>query len=217
MADMESSTFIANDEWTDYLNREAAALHSEFVEAFEDYYTSQTTFTLSAGTNTLALPADFWKIRGVDYQIDAGNQTWREVRQFQFNRRNDLTPDIRRLWGASPERRYRVFRDALWIVPESDASGTYRLWYVTLYQPMVADADAIPDWEGFHELVILGAAIRALDKQESVTDHLKRDREMLRARIAAAAQNRNAGEPEVVQDVQSLPGAYPYGGGFSSI
>lgn len=217
MADMVNSSFVSDDEWLSYVNRSAGEFHAEFAVLSEDYWMNEVQFSLPLSpaipgvpANVFPLPVDFHKIRGLDYQVDAGNKTWRAIHQVHFSERNAYTPDLRRVWGAAPDRRWRLMRNSIWIVPEAQPEGVYRLWYTTLFQPLVTTADTIPDWEGMHEIVILGCAIRALEKEETDASSLRQEREMLRERLAATFKDRNEAEPDVVQDTQSLD-ISPYG------
>lgn len=211
MADMANSSFVSDSEWLSYVNRSAAEFHAEFAVLSEDYWMNEVEFTLPLSpaipgvpANVFPLPADFHKMRGLDYQIDSGNKTWRSLHQIHFSERNAYTPDLRRVWGASPDRRFRLMRNALVIYPEAQPEGTYRLFYTTLFQPLVTTADTIPDWEGFYELCILGCAIRALEKEESDATSLRQEREMLRERLAATFKDRQEVEGDVIADVQSI-------------
>jgi hypothetical protein len=217
-SDMENSAFVTDAEWLSYANREAAQVHAEFATLSEDYWINYVEFSLpSSGPgalpkNAFQLPDDFHKLRGLDYQIDATNTAWRALRKFTFAERNAMSPDIRRLFAFAPDRRYRIFRDAIWIIPETQPDGHYRMWYTTLFQPFVTTADSFPSWEGVHELVILGMAIRALQKEESLETAAQfgMEREALRERIRNAFTDRDESEADVIQDRQGID-VSPYG------
>lgn len=67
--------------------------------------------------------------------------------------------------------------------------------------------DGINGWE---ELVVLHAAIRMANKEESDSRALKDERNDLRNRLQAMADNRDQGEPATIQDVEGgLPGMDP--------
>ena len=69
--------------------------------------------------------------------------------------------------------------------------------------------DGVNGWE---ELIVLSAAIRMLAKEESEIRPLVDERDRLENRLAVIVDNRDAGEPEIIQDVQGdLPGE-EYGG-----
>jgi hypothetical protein len=72
-------------------------------------------------------------------------------------------------------------------------------------------ADGVSGWL---EYVITDAAIKAMQKEESDVSVLMAQKAALVARIIAAAENRDAGNPATVADVQFTSGAWPYNAGF---
>ena len=80
---------------------------------------------------------------------------------------------------------------------------------------MLADSDILDGISGFDEYVIVDAAIKAMQKEESDVSVLMAQKEALKRRIEAAAANRDAGEPESVSDIRGLNGGNwggPFGG-----
>ena len=72
-------------------------------------------------------------------------------------------------------------------------------------------ADGVSGWL---EYVITDAAIKALQKEESDTTTLQFQKQALIKRIEAAAENRDAGSPATIADVQWTNGTWPFGNGF---
>jgi len=72
-------------------------------------------------------------------------------------------------------------------------------------------ADGVSGWL---EYVITDAAIKAAQKEESDTTVLQFQKQALIKRIEAAAENRDAGSPATVADVQWTNGTWPFGNGF---
>jgi hypothetical protein len=69
-ADMENSEFVTDAELTIYINGSIAELHDLLVASYgSDYFLSSTTFSTVAGTESYSLPADFYKLMGVDVQV----------------------------------------------------------------------------------------------------------------------------------------------------
>ena len=108
-ADKENSRFISTAEANNYINLAYGELYDLLVSQFADYYSTTVNFTLS-GTNTYALPADFYKIRGLDYLISANNYV--TVFPFNFNERNRFEVPVSRLvsllqllWQAESRKR----------------------------------------------------------------------------------------------------------------
>ena len=72
-------------------------------------------------------------------------------------------------------------------------------------------ADGVSGWL---EYVITDAAIKALQKEESDTTTLQFQKQALIKRVESAAENRDAGSPATIADVQWTNGTWPFGNGF---
>lgn len=204
MADMETSSFVSDDEVNDYVNRAAARWHTRLSTKYEDWFTTYTVFTLTAASNIYTLPADFLKMRRLQ-MVDGGTASgWRKVSRASVEDMERVGGAWARAW-SSAYRAYLILQNGLWLLPEDDASGSYRMWYLPRFVKMVYDTDAIGDWQDWYELVIVDAAIKCLNKEESDTSHLVQEREAIEARINSAA-GRDAGEPPRVADVMGDDG-----------
>lgn len=198
MADMPLTTspFVTEAELTTYINQGGASLHDLITAANEDYYITSVEFTLAA-TNTYALPLNFYKLRGLDYK---SGDLWVNVPAFNFAHRNRYNDTVRRR-PDYPERAYRVMQGALFVVPETDFAGTYRLWYLLKYSELVSDSDQLDDlWK---EYVVCYAAIQMLQKEESDCSALLRKLDGLERRVVGMTAKRDLGGPRRVAEVRS--------------
>lgn len=198
-ADMVNSTFIQDAEWTSYINSSYAELYDILVSRFEDYYTAIQSFTISSG-NTYNLPAALYKIRGLDFSLSS--DSWATVRKYNFDERNRVDNSQARTLRGNFDRQYRVMGSKLYILPEGNAAGTYRLWYIPRYTPLVNTTDEASDVLDFEEYIVVDAAIKALIKEESDTQVLMVIKQQLKDRIEAMAANRDT-QPERIADVTS--------------
>lgn len=198
-ADQESSTFISDSELNSYINNSAAELHGLLCTLYEDYYLTSSTFTLTS-SNTYSVPAAFFKLRGLDYS-NAGS--WITVPRFSFEERNRWAERYSRgdleVWRA-----YRLMQGSICILPEDDYAGTYRLWYLLNYTAMTGDSDTLSDLMGWDEYVVVDAAIKCLQKEESDASLLMARKDGLRRRIESEAANRDASGPERITVVGSV-------------
>ena len=109
-ADMENSNFISDSELNSYINSSCAELYDLIVGQHDDYYVTSATLTISSG-NTVSLPSDFYKLRGLDYRVDANN--YLTVKRFNFASRNLRDRDTSAFYGLAPYREYRVLGSTL--------------------------------------------------------------------------------------------------------
>lgn len=195
MADMVNSNFISPTELLSYINESVAEFHDILVSRFEDYYTSSTILTITSG-NTVSLPTDFYKLRGVDQLVGTD---YTPMMKFNFNRRNRSYRGIVHTYSTNSE--YRIVGDTLHISPTSNSVGSYQLWYVPVFTPLSAEVDTINGYNGWETYVILDVAIKMLDKEESATGHLVKRKKALLDRIEDMAQNRDIDQPETITDV----------------
>jgi hypothetical protein len=195
---MENSTFISSTELLTYINASYQELYDILVGKFEDYYTTKTTTSIASGSSTITLPSDFYKLRGLDFQLDSN--TWVAVGKFNFIERNVLNRSIVRRGAGFREIQYRVIGGEIQIEPEDDADGTYRLWYTPLPTLLSAETDTVDGIQGWEEYIVIDVAIKMLAKEESSTTHLERQKDAMMRRIEAMAANRDSGQPERISD-----------------
>jgi hypothetical protein len=197
---MNGSLFISEAELGDYVNASAQELYDVLVGAFQDYYLSLTSnTTLTSGQDTISLPADFYKLRGIDRLLDGGSE-WQTVQPFSFAERNDrqgmvgLTSYTYQDSGI----RYRLQGASIKLTPTDDCAGTYRVWYVPNMPALVADSDTFDGINGWEDYVVVDAAIKCLMKEESSTTGLERQKSALLKRIQDMSVQRDSGAPEVI-------------------
>jgi hypothetical protein len=200
-ANMENSQFCTDAEINQYINDAYQGLYDILVGKFEDYYvTGPVTITLASGESTYTLPSGFYKLLGVDRSL--GGDNYYPLTPFNFRNRNAVAVNNRR-FGVVPYLQYRIVGDTLRFVPEDQAVGEFRIWYVPKATLMTADSDTIEGVNGWEEMVVIDAAIKCLIKEESDTNQLSLEREILRKRIDELALNRDAGEVQTIQDVSN--------------
>lgn len=198
-ADMERSQYISDGELNVYLQQSWFELYDILVSRFEDYYSTTVTSTVAGGSSSIALPADFYKLRGVDYQLDGS--TYSTLRAFNFLERNKRARNFDRLIAGRRNIVYRLMGNQLLLLPENDAVGTYRIWYIPRCPTFVDDTTQVNNVLDFDEYIVVDAAIKMLSKEESDIAPLLAEKAALKVRIESMSSNRDAGEPATVQDV----------------
>jgi hypothetical protein len=174
-ADMTYSDFWDSTQWLDQINSSVRKLYNKLVEADQDFYTVARYIELD-GTNTIfRLPSDFYKLKGVDYEL---NGLTRQMRSYSFSERS-LFSDV------APSQQI-----TLWVVPTFGGFLDEN--------PDTEEFDGINGWE---EWVILDAAIQALIAEESDASALMTERGIIEASIESMKAARDIGEPERVRDV----------------
>lgn len=103
-------------------------------------------------------------------------------------------------------------------IPTPSGSQTIRVWYVPRVTQLLQETDMLDGVSGWTEYVIVDAAIKALQKEESDTSVLMAQKMALIKRIEESAMNRDVGQPDCISDSRtrsSIWGGYgsPNGGG----
>ena len=163
-ADQENSNFITDDELKSKIYASIRTYYNQLTEAVEDYNLTTESFTISSGSSH-NLPANFYKLRGVD---DMSYDRARTVRKFNFAARNDFG---RRDSFASlclySEIEYRLEGDTIEFSPPERAQRSYRMFYTPTVVLPAGDNDTLTVLPGMQEFIYLDAAIACLNKEES--------------------------------------------------
>lgn len=199
-SDMENSEFVSDAELTAYINASLAELHDLLISSYCDDYMMEEYIFVSTGTLSYALPADFYKLRGVDVRRGPTGQ-WATVKRFNFNRRNEQQNAYAWNLLGLPYIEYRLVGSNIRFNRVPDTALEFRIFYHPKLSKLVNDVDSYDDVNGFAEYVVVDAAIKMLQKEESDVSVLIGQKESLRQRITAMAANRDANEPASVTDV----------------
>lgn len=198
-ADQEESEFVSDSELTGYINSSIAELHDLFIASYnDDYFMEQYEFVSDGINVAFDLPADFYKVRGVDCKF--ANNSWATVKRFNFNKRND---DNNFAWNLSglPYLEYRLVGNQIRFNRVPDANVSFRIFYHPVATKLVDDSDTLDDLNGYSEYVVVDTAIKMMQKEESDARVLMAQKEALRQRIISMVANRDANEPASVTDV----------------
>jgi hypothetical protein len=224
-ADRVNSKFVTQAEWRTYINQAMFELYDLLVAADPDMYTTTpitfttdgstylqplpngaNTFT-NAITNTTFTPQPFYKLMGVDLNIQNANNGYVTINKFNFQDRN------RFIYPNSASTIYGVFNlqyrlvggnDGTYtieFIPTPTANQTIRIWYVPRLKELLLETDTTNvGISGWMEYVIVRAAKYALDKEEADTSKLDAQILFLKQRIEDMANNRDVGLPDTISD-----------------
>lgn len=222
-SDMVNSQFITDAEFNSYINQSYFELYDILVQKFGDNYyvasplsfnTDGITFQypLPDGTLYSAAPA-LYKLLGVDLALSNTLDSFVTIRPFNFSERNRYAiPNFQSFYGVT-NLRYRLNGTNLFFTPIPAANQTIRLWYVPRMTQLVSDSDTVDGVSGWTEYIIVDACIKALAKEESDPSVFMNQKQGILQRIESAAENRDAGSPATVADVQRGDMWFPAGSG----
>jgi len=200
-----SGTFITISEANAMINASIAELYDLITQKFgNDYFVKDPayTFPLVSGTESYALPSDFFKLLGVDFQLSSDEAI--TLKPFMFSERNQYTRSIVRGLTNAEFMRYRIRAGKLWFSPKPSSTNTITVWYVPLPTTLSADGDTFDGYNGWEEYVITDVCIKFLGKEESDASTFIGAKQALITRIEEAAGNRDAGSSARITDVQRI-------------
>jgi hypothetical protein len=200
-ADMKDSGFISASELDFYINSEIQELYDLLTTKFEDYYLISTNSTVLAGTDNVALPSDFYKLRGIDIEVAPGQ--FISAKRFTFQERNLQTNPLIYPYFQQNTYFYQIRGNTLYFLNgNNQAPLNIRIWYVPVAAKLVNASDNFDGINGYEEYVIVGTAMRMLQKEESDVSVLFNAKQLMKKRIEETAANRDVGLPSKVTDVQ---------------
>lgn len=195
-ADRVGSNFLTVPEWNTNINQSYFELYDLLVTTYEDYYVKAPYTLTTTGVTQETLPSDFYKMVGVDLANASGYVT---IKKFEFISRNKYVyPQIPTTLSGFLNIGYRVVGNTLMLIPAPAAGQTLRLWYVPKLTQLLQDSDILVGISGWSEYVIVDAAIKALQKEESDVSVLLMQKQALIKRIEESAMNRDVGQPDCI-------------------
>lgn len=225
-ADRVNSPFVTTSEWNTYINQSLFELYDLLVTAYgEEYFAApfltfntngtDQFYPLPDGVNYNAAPA-FYKLLGVDLGLNTNaqpNNGWVTIGKFNLIDRNSFYyPNTNSSQYGLFNTRYRLFGNKIEFIPTPSASQPMRLLYIPRMDVLLKDTDITNEGiSGWIEYVIVDAATKALNKEESDVSVLQGQKQMLLKRIEAAAMNRDSGQPDKISDTRQATG---WGGGW---
>ena len=218
LADMRNSKFIdqsgtADSELIRYANIAYRDLYNIIIQANNQYFTTSATINVVGGTETYALPSNFYKLDGVDLQIDASQPKFLTLRPFMFAERNKFRSGL--AFTAAPYGnvyKYLMVGNNIKFLPVPNQSSTVYLWYTPSPTVITSFTDTVEVIVGGDEYLSLTIAMAMLAKEESDTSALNGKRLEILQQLKNVLQVRDSGAPEYITDEASLnTGAlYPF-------
>lgn len=218
-ADRVNSQFVTPPEWNTYINQSAFELYDLLVQKYgNEYFLASPYQFATTGARFYDLPSDLYKLLGVDLNVNGtNNNSWITLKKFEFISRNtNVYPQITTNLLGVAGMRYRLMGNQIEFDVAPSSGQIIQLWYIPKLTQLLKDTDIMDGISGWTEYVIIDAAIKALQKEESDVTVLALQKAAMIQRIDSAAENRDAGEPETISNTRratDLWGFGNYGGG----
>lgn len=211
-----STTYVTNAALFTEINQSALELVDKLVSAGStDYFESTNTQNIISGTSNYSLPADFYKMLGVDILTD--NNTYVNVQRYSFGDRNRYNNDP--ISAVERQRiRYSIRGSNLILVPTpqwTEPNGLRMLYVSSTHGFDTANAtptnvnstfDGILGWEDW---IVYDCLIKFIGgKEEGDASQWAQLQAKLNARIEEM-KIRDRGDPDYIRDIDT-EGDWPW-------
>ncbi|MGD0331140.1 MAG: hypothetical protein ABSB40_11995 [Nitrososphaeria archaeon] len=209
-SNMENNFFVTDAELTIYINNSLAELDDILVTDYEDYRVSsfQSVIPTDGTSNTIPIPSNLYKLRGVDYQInhEQNGTYWLTLFPFQMPERNRQRNGLTNI--LIPYRTglsYRLEDTQIMIMPQMQAGGTYQVWFTPKFVPLVETTDTLNiqmDTQAWGEYAVVDCCAKIFNKQALDPSGFLAEKAALQQRVRGAMKNRDAAAPKRVSNVR---------------
>ena len=149
-----------------WINEGAQILYEKMISAYgPGFVQSEAELTTVANTTDYPLPADFFKLYGIDLNVSG---IVRSLKPFENSERNFYRNSILRWRGWRNVSRYQIVGANLRLYPAPDAT-TGTIYYAPVVSTLTEDTDTMSFPNGWERYVVLYAAIQCMMKEESDT------------------------------------------------
>lgn len=201
--DYNRSAVFSDAVITGYLSRAWAKVYDLLVQCWQDYYLTETTLTTSSGSDSVNLPADFYKLRALDYQHSSTRHS--ALRKFQLKERNHWNAGLRGT-AYGPRYHYRIEDGnpaVLRLLPEPTSADTLRLFYIPHATALTTGSDTIDTINDYDDLLLERALLYADIRERRPIQERLAVIGKLEQEVRRAADGRDSSEPEYLAEPNS--------------
>ncbi len=210
-ADQEGSTFVSDEELTRYVNESHRALWHHVASFYgDDYVAFDSEVIIPAGQSELLyIDGGFGQV----YLSSALHKLLRlswlySSKLYPLRRLNnaDAITDygVSKTWGTDADVQYRAGATSIKFFPTPAADVTVVVRYVPRLTDLSGDTTPMnATLERWSEYVIVDAAIKLMEKEESDASALMAERERQLGMLKASAPNLDAFAPPCVVDARA--------------
>lgn len=200
-ADMPVAGFVPDsatgiDAW---INEGVQRLHEKLCEAFASNYVQNSSAFVVAG-ETVALPADFYRLLGVDLNLTDGTKA--TLQRFERGMRNVFRNSM--VVPDSVTTHYELAGSNIRLLPTPANGMSGTIWYQPIATVLVLTTDTVNFPNGWERYVVLYTAIQMRMKQESDVNDLRFELEKMETELQVIADRRDLASPAHAVDVDAV-------------
>lgn len=223
---IEQNEEIQDSELITLLNQSLGSLDEILCTDYEDYHITTYLATIGANSltvsgspnNTIPLPPDFFKLRGVDF---GSPSQWITIFGFNLQQRNYFNNPYSNMYanyGNQVNRKVRVMDNQIVVEPLNLCSGQYQIWYTPKFMGLALPTDPIPfdmDTEGFIEYAVATTGQKVYSKLLLDTTFFEKQMAYYEDKVRNSAKNRMNLGGQCIVNVRNRGRGFAWGrGGF---
>lgn len=186
MCDQRDKSFITDAEAMNLLSGIYGDLYDEMISIDDNYFINDSyNFAIANGVQEYSLPADFYKVVGVDFQSNPGSD---RITIYRYNEGE---------------------RNVSFTANNNIPTGTVYMSYIPVATPITTLTQTVDGVSGWDRLLSLRLAVDMADAEETNTDRLERKYQQTLERIRGALQ-RDQGMPSTITDTSRPSVQYLY-------
>lgn len=194
-----TSSFWTDSVLIDYFNMVQHDVSLEIMQTFEDYFLTQSDFSIVAGTAEYSLPARTVKIRRVEDRRSTSEPT--EIRPVTINDRHVerylVNNDSAAFWAGGYYIRgdQVVFTDT----PTFTNASAIRMFYIRALADVSAATASSDIPVEHHRIIVYGLVAHMLRQQQSDANWATLEYDKMMARLKLQCENRQIQRPRAVK------------------
>jgi hypothetical protein len=180
----------------DWIDESYAELYDIMVSTNLDLFVTSDAVSVVSGTSSYSLPADWYKVVGVE--VPSGGLTY-NIPRFRWSDRHRLQSS-----GSNPtSMAYRIKGDNIYFKPTPNFSATVTLYYVPAPSKIAGADGSFDGVSGWEKYIVEDVCVKAKMADEEDEKPFVRERELAKVRITSMANDRDKNEPDMIQDTES--------------
>lgn len=195
-ADMVGSSFVSDATIYQWITEAHQKLHGMLVDALSEQYAYElSSFTTTFGQMDYALPSCFYKLYGVDMEINGRIVSLKPFTRAERNKYRNLDGN------SSTPPMYSITGNLLKLFPVPPAGLSGEIIFAPQATRLELSTDEISYPNGWERFIVIDAAIQCLLKEESSVTGLVEERERIVREIEMTKEQRDLANPKRVTDV----------------
>jgi hypothetical protein len=200
--DQETSAFVSDAEILDYIDSAYTALYDQITMLYEQYNMTFATIITLADTQIYNLPANFYKLMGIDAAITGGKKI--SLNRIEWAERNNSWEDAASVSDFGTNLEYNILGNTLMLNPAPLSGIELTVWYTPVAPKLTTSTQIIDGINGWEEFIVLECCVRIYEKQEMDPSSFVRQKKEMMERMQEVGQNRDAGTPRKVSDSRGI-------------